>query len=177
MRKKLPLIIGIVVALVATYLIKIYTDQQRLAVIADANRKLSKIQLAEEVATAGREQTQGLEQISLGLNQIDQVTQSNTASAEESASASEELSSQAQQVKSMLGRFKLKAQEGKMNNADVMAMLRSELASRDNAHRQHAAPAMATAAKAQGAAVTRSKPSKVNPADIISLDDNNFGKF
>jgi len=44
MRKKLPLIIGIVVALVATYLIKIYTDQQRLAVIADANRKLSKIQ-------------------------------------------------------------------------------------------------------------------------------------
>jgi len=133
--------------------------------------------LAEEVATAGREQTQGLEQISLGLNQIDQVTQSNTASAEESASASEELSSQAQQVKSMLGRFKLKAQEGKMNNADVMAMLRAELASRDNAHRQHAAPAMATAAKAQGAAVTRSKPSKVNPADIISLDDNNFGKF
>ena len=64
--------------------------------------------LAEEVATAGREQTQGLEQISLGLTQIDQVTQSNTASAEESASASEELSSQAQQVKSMLARFKLK---------------------------------------------------------------------
>ncbi len=132
--------------------------------------------LAEEVATAGREQTQGLEQISLGLNQIDQVTQSNTASAEESASASEELSSQAQQVKSMLGRFKLKAQEGKMNNADVMAMLRTELANRDNSHRQ-SAPTMASAAKMQNAAVTRSKPSKVNPADIISLDDNNFGKF
>ena len=44
MRKKLPLIIGIVLALVAAYLIKIYTDQQRSAVIADANRKLAKIQ-------------------------------------------------------------------------------------------------------------------------------------
>jgi len=44
MRKRLPLIIGIVMALVATYLIKFYTDQQRSVVIADANKKLSKIQ-------------------------------------------------------------------------------------------------------------------------------------
>jgi len=44
MRKKLPLIIGIVLALIAAYLIKIYTDQQRRAVVADANRKLAKIQ-------------------------------------------------------------------------------------------------------------------------------------
>ena len=134
--------------------------------------------LAEEVATAGREQTQGLDQISLGLNQIDQVTQSNTASAEESASASEELSSQAQQVKSMLSRFKLKAAEGKINNAEVMAMLRNELASRDNSHRTGHAPAAAAHAPIpSGSSAARPKPAKVNPADIISLDDNNFGKF
>jgi len=49
MRKKLPLIIGIVLALVAAYLIKVYTDQQRSAVIADANRKLAKLQ-SEQVS-------------------------------------------------------------------------------------------------------------------------------
>lgn len=132
--------------------------------------------LAEEVATAGREQTQGLEQISLGLNQIDQVTQSNTASAEESASASEELSSQAQQVKAMLSRFKLKVSEGKINNAEMMAMLRTELANRDNSHRGAGAGSVA-APRQSGMPAVRSKPVKVNPSDIISLDDNNFGKF
>ncbi len=137
--------------------------------------------LAEEVATAGREQTQGLDQIALGLNQIDQVTQSNTASAEESASASEELSSQAQQVKAMLSRFKLKASENKLNSSEVIAMLRAELAHRDGAaHRQSAPlPAAGTAAPAKKSAVPagRAKATGLNPADIISLDDNNFGKF
>ena len=42
-----------------------------------------------------------------GLGQIGQVTQANTASAEESASASEELSSQAIQLKQILSNFKL----------------------------------------------------------------------
>lgn len=119
--------------------------------------------LAEEVATAGREQTQGLEQISLGLTQIDQVTQSNTASAEESASASEELSSQAQQVKSMLARFKLKRQEGLARAADA-------------GDAPKAARAPSTAASAV-AAPPQPKRIAVRPSEIISLDDSNFGKF
>ena len=48
MRKMLPLIIGIIMALAATYLVKIYTDQQRSEFIAETNRKLAKIQ-AEQV--------------------------------------------------------------------------------------------------------------------------------
>ena len=48
MRKKLPLIIGIVLALVAAYLIKIYNDQQRLVILEDAKKRLEKIQ-AEQV--------------------------------------------------------------------------------------------------------------------------------
>ena len=39
---------------------------------------------------------------------MDQVTQSNTASAEESASASEELSSQSEQLRGAIATFKLK---------------------------------------------------------------------
>jgi methyl-accepting chemotaxis protein len=132
--------------------------------------------LAEEVATASKEQTQGLEQVSTGLNQIDQVTQANTASSEESASASEELSSQSQQVKSMLSRFKLKAKEGKLNNSDVMQMLRSEMAKQGLGARG-AAAGVAVAQRTLPASPRRGKATVVNPADIISLDDENFGKF
>ena len=53
-------------------------------------------ELAAEVAGASREQTQGITQINIAVSQMDKVTQSNAASAEESAAASEELSAQAE---------------------------------------------------------------------------------
>ncbi|MBF0646385.1 cache domain-containing protein [Desulfuromonas acetoxidans] len=64
--------------------------------------------LVAEIASASNEQAQGVQQVSIGLGQIDQVTQQNTASAEEGAAAAEELSSQADQLRQMLGRFVLK---------------------------------------------------------------------
>ena len=60
-----------------------------------------------EIAIASNEQATGVEEITGGLEQIDRVTQSNTASAEESAAASEELSSQAQLLKRAINQFKL----------------------------------------------------------------------
>lgn len=56
-------------------------------------------QLASEVVSASREQCQGIEQVNMAINQMDKVTQSNAANAEESASASEELNSQAEALK------------------------------------------------------------------------------
>ena len=52
-------------------------------------------ELVAEIATASREQSQGLDQLNTAVTQMDKVTQTNAASAEESASASEELTSQA----------------------------------------------------------------------------------
>jgi methyl-accepting chemotaxis protein len=66
--------------------------------------------LVGEIASASREQAQGIEQTNEALGQIDQVTQSNTANAEESAAAAEELSSQVEHLKQMLARFKLRNQ-------------------------------------------------------------------
>jgi methyl-accepting chemotaxis protein len=63
--------------------------------------------LVGEMAAASNEQAQGIAQISLGLGQIDQVTQQNTATAEETAAAAEELSSQADELRSLIGQFKL----------------------------------------------------------------------
>lgn len=139
--------------------------------------------LSEEVSTAGKEQSQGLDQISTGLTQIDQVTQANTASAEESASAAEELSSQAQQLKAMLSRFKLRAREARLTDEDVMRMLQSEMGRRGLSSRsgitlrRDAAPAPTQAVAKKPAIAARAARAPINPADVIALDDDDFGKF
>jgi methyl-accepting chemotaxis protein len=63
--------------------------------------------LVGEIASASKEQAQGIDQVNAGLMQIDQVTQSNTANAEESAAASEELAGQSQHLQEMLRHFQL----------------------------------------------------------------------
>ncbi len=60
-------------------------------------------ELAAEVAGASREQTHGITQINTAVGQMDKVTQSNAASAEESAAAAEELNSQADAMKQSVG--------------------------------------------------------------------------
>jgi hemerythrin-like metal-binding protein len=59
--------------------------------------------LVAEVASASNEQTQGIEQINMAVGQMDKVTQSNAASAEESAASAQELSAQAQTMKEAVG--------------------------------------------------------------------------
>jgi methyl-accepting chemotaxis protein len=71
-----------------------------------ANKVSSTDTLVAEIATAAREQAQGIEQINTAITQMDQVTQSNSASAEESASAAEELDAQAASLKDMVGRLR-----------------------------------------------------------------------
>ncbi|MDB6053361.1 MAG: methyl-accepting chemotaxis protein, partial [Verrucomicrobiales bacterium] len=56
-------------------------------------------ELVSEVASASREQTQGIVQINMAVSQMDKVTQNNAANAEESASAAEELNAQAATMK------------------------------------------------------------------------------
>ena len=60
-------------------------------------------QLVEEIATASKEQANGIEQINTAISEIDKVIQSTAASAEESASASEEMYAQAEQMKCYVG--------------------------------------------------------------------------
>jgi len=58
--------------------------------------QVSKVsELVSDVAEASKEQSQGIGQITIAMNEMDRVTQSNAASAEESASAAGQLSHQA----------------------------------------------------------------------------------
>ena len=59
--------------------------------------------LVGEIAAASNEQAQGIAQVNTAVAQMDKVTQSNAANAEESASASEELASQGEQMRGMVG--------------------------------------------------------------------------
>lgn len=59
------------------------------------------------VAAASDEQADSIAQVTLGIDQISGVVQTNSATAEESAAASEELSGQAQLLKSLLMQFRL----------------------------------------------------------------------
>ena len=109
--------------------------------------------ILEEIALASNEQAQGISQVTTGLTQIDQVTQQNTASAEESAAAAEELASQAQQLHTMLAQFKL--------NRSTMKSV--------SAPTRPAAPAPI----GWGSPALKSR----SAAPQISLDDDDFGRF
>ncbi|MDR2763278.1 MAG: methyl-accepting chemotaxis protein [Planctomycetaceae bacterium] len=65
-------------------------------------------ELIAGIATASNEQAQGVAQVSVGLNQIDSVTQQNTSTAEESASAANAMSNMATTLQELVGKFKLK---------------------------------------------------------------------
>ena len=66
-------------------------------------------QLVGEITAASNEQAAGITQVNQGIEQLSQVVQTNSATAEEAAAASEELSGQADLLKNMVGRFKLRA--------------------------------------------------------------------
>ena len=74
-----------------------------LAQIVDQVRKMDA--LVGEIASASGEQSQGLEQITKAMTEMDRVTQSNAASAEESASVAHELSAQSAELGAAVGQL------------------------------------------------------------------------
>ncbi len=111
-----------------------------------------------EIAAASNEQAKAVEQVNIGLRQVEQVTQQNTSTAEESASASEELSGQSEQLRQMISQFTLK---------DDMHSYGGK--SKANERRQKQ-PKMLPESRKQ-------KIKEYTPDDVISLDDDDFGKY
>ena len=62
----------------------------------------------KEIATSLAHQSEALQQVNLGIEQISSVVQTNSATAEQSAAAAGELSTQAKQLKSLVGQFHLR---------------------------------------------------------------------
>ena len=83
-------------------------DQTNDSLKAVSDNAFKVTDLVRQIATASTDQASSIEQVNVSLQQVAQVTQNNTATAEESASASEELSSMAITLKDLLARFKTK---------------------------------------------------------------------
>ncbi len=63
--------------------------------------------MVSEITEATVEQSEAIKQITLGVDQISDVVQTNSATSEQSAAAAEELSSQANMLKELVGQFTL----------------------------------------------------------------------
>lgn len=69
------------------------------------------------IAVSSNEQASGISQINIGINQVSDVVQTNSATSEESAAASQELSGQADLLKSLVNQFQIKGKGmGYQNN-------------------------------------------------------------
>ena len=128
--------------------------------------------LVGEIAAASNEQAQGISQINTGLNQIEQVTQQNTANAEQTASAAEELSSLAVQLRHLLTRFQLKGR------GSSKPRLRPQVQEPAPPRRQiQASPQGWGGAPSEAGPPAPEGNRVVRPEDVISLDDDDFGKY
>ncbi|MBI1319995.1 MAG: PAS domain-containing protein [Candidatus Hydrogenedens sp.] len=76
-----------------------------LSDIVERSEKVSNF--IAEIATASKEQASGLEEINKAVRQMDQITQSNSANSEETASAALELNTQSESLTEIIARFKI----------------------------------------------------------------------
>ncbi len=126
-------------------------------------------ELIGSIAAASNEQATAVTQVNQAVDQISGVIQTNSATAEESASSSEELSSQADMLKQMVGKFKLKevqVPEGfELENIspEVLKAIREMYGQKG----RDLAP------------VYKNEPEKVPPKNRVNivLEENEFGKY
>ncbi|MBZ9617934.1 methyl-accepting chemotaxis protein [Clostridium estertheticum] len=114
--------------------------------------------LVGEIAAASNEQATAIYQINKGIEQVSDVVQTNSATAEQSAAASEELSSQASMLKNMVGKFRLKRSD-LTSYSEVALKSQKNINSSKNKSLAHSE-----------VAATKDKPR-------ISLSNSDFGKY
>lgn len=78
---------------------------QTLEEIVTSGKRVSDI--VTEIAAASKEQLTGIEQVNKAVSQMDQVTQANAGQTEEMSGSSQSLVANAEQLRELVGRFKL----------------------------------------------------------------------
>lgn len=114
--------------------------------------------LVNEIAIASNQQASGITQLNQAITQVAQVVQTNSATAQESAASSEELSSQADLLKDLVSKYKLKKVNNTNLTPDVLKILQS-MSSKDYSSNH---------ASVSSEQITKAK---------ISLDEADFGKY
>ena len=124
--------------------------------------------LVAEISTSSNEQAEAINQINIGVSQIDDVTQQNTSSTEQTAAAAMQLRSQAEGLQQMLSRFIL--------NSNASGSFAAPPRSADTNPQTR----LPEPRKTQAPPETEPDSWGGSPQDTgiqIKLDDNEFGRF
>ncbi|TVR13576.1 MAG: hypothetical protein EA401_06415 [Planctomycetota bacterium] len=128
-------------------------------------------QLIGEIASASNEQSRGIDQINQAMAQLDQVTQSSAANAEESASSSEQLMAQAEELKNMVTVLTRLLRGDKDGSGNYQAA--------PQRHVSHQKPVQRLAGPQapQKPAAPKATASKKDASKAIPFDDDDFKDF
>ncbi|MBI9086481.1 MAG: hypothetical protein JEZ11_22990 [Desulfobacterales bacterium] len=139
------------------------TTREAFVEVRDSAGKVG--ELVAEIASASKEQAQGIGQINTAVTEMDKVVQSNAASAEESASASEEMTAQAEEMKRFVEELEMMV--GSVGKKEV---------SKKPARRK---PSSGRQTEKQHISAVPARPGSriVDPKQIIPLDDDDFKDF
>ena len=120
-------------------------------ILTEINDSITKVNdLIGEIAAASKEQTTSTIEMNKALTQVNNVVQQNSSVSEESASASEELSGQAMQLQELMSQFKVNQAQSGLDMAHKSQAVTHPVVS-EREHRK--------------------------PARMITLDDDDFGKY
>jgi len=123
--------------------------------------------LIADIATASKEQADGVEQINKAVAEMDKITQSNAASAEETAAASEEMSAQSESLLDVVGRLN--------------QIIKGKSVVDGSQERKAIAPVKTkkqkTPTKAPQKQLKAQQAKTVTPEEVIPMDDSDFKDF
>jgi len=128
--------------------------------------------LVDEVSHGSKEQSTGIDQIGKALSQMEEVTQTTAANAEESAAAAEELNAQSESMKELTER--LNNMVGSHGGSSVFPHTSSR-APRSKTYKP-AQPMPVIAAKLTSRLSTPKSKAEISPAQSFPLDDS-FSSF
>ena len=98
--------------------LSVATDEALKGVVARAQKVMDAV---TQISAATDAQSRDVNQVSIGIDQISSVVQTNSATAEESAAASVQLSRQANSLKELVSRFTLRREGGNGNDRRLPA--------------------------------------------------------
>lgn len=155
-------------------------SKQGVDISAQVGKSLEKIntesdkvsRIVQEISAASEEQSRGVQQVVTAMSQMEQVTQANAATAEESAASAEELQAQAEELENIVGQLTRLVKGTDVTEPDFMQPIRrtpprptmrtATVQHRNTVVSHPVRPAKAVAAPAQ----------VVSPQDIIPLEDD-----
>jgi methyl-accepting chemotaxis protein len=121
-------------------------------------------ELVQEVATASREQAAGVAQVNRAMSQVDQVTQTNAAAAEELSSTAEEMASYAQSLQEVMSSFRVEnASTANVAKPEIVAAKRAPLEHSKRPSQVHERQAASLMSK--------------NPTPAAQLNDGEYKRF